>query len=128
MMKPARMAAARMPVPVAERMLKSKTAFSAGVGLSGVGAGTTGAVRTTALCRCGTSNLGANALLSCDFTAGIPHTKTSTLKRIHGAHARRILARDGGGGGARASSAASEWTAAGCAGPEVVAPFAGFHP
>src|ERR1041385_4126061 len=103
---PARMAAVRMPVPVAESQLKRKIASSGLVDLPAVGAGTTGGGRTTTLCRLTTgvfgevtpaqargcvSALPAGGLpLRTSFTCGTPQRKTRTLNNTHGTQARVI--------------------------------------
>src|SRR6185503_20204442 len=92
MIHPASNEASRIPVPVAESQLSLNTASSGGVGLAVVGTGTMGGVRTTTLCKPGTGKAGAEMLLSCFFTAGTPHTKTSTLNKTHGSHAARSFA------------------------------------
>src|SRR6185503_6802809 len=101
MIQPASNEASRIPVPVAESQLSLNTASSGGVGLSAIGIGTTGGVRTTTLFRPETGNAGEEMVLSCFFTAGTPHTKTSTLKRIHGNQAARSFAGEIGASGAR---------------------------
>jgi hypothetical protein len=88
---PAMMAARRIPLPVAESQLSLKTASSGFVGLSGVGFGTTGVVRTTTLCNSATRNAGEDCLSKAVFTKGTPQMKTSRLSRTHGVHAARIL-------------------------------------
>src|SRR6266567_363318 len=98
MTNPARNAANRIPVPVAESQLSLNTASSGGVGLSAVGKGTMGGVRTTTLCSPGTAKAGDEILLSCFFTAGTPQTKTTTLSKIHGSHAARSFAEETGAG------------------------------
>src|SRR4030081_3217537 len=84
------MAAAKMPLPVAESQLRVKIASSGFVCCSGVGGVTTGGVRTTRLCNPATWNFGAEMSLKKFFTCGTPQTKTSTLNRIHGNQARVI--------------------------------------
>src|SRR2546425_457295 len=77
-----RIAATRMPVPVADSQLNLNTAGSALPVFS-----TTGTSRNTLLCRCGTSTA-SNVLLSRDFlTCGKPHTNTHTLNNTHGTQA-----------------------------------------
>src|SRR5262249_3543426 len=87
---PATIAAAKIPVPVAESQLSTKTAGSVLGGSSGFGAGTTGGTRSTTLCNPGTLNSGADIPLSLTFVHGSPHAKTNKLNSIHGAHARTI--------------------------------------
>src|SRR5258706_4796758 len=94
MIHPASSAASRIPVPVAESQLSLNTASSGGVGLSAVGTGTMGGVRTTTLCRPETEKAGAEMLLSCFLTAGTPQTKTNTLNKIHGNQAARSFAEE----------------------------------
>src|SRR6266487_829437 len=103
MIHPASSAENRIPVPVAESQLSLNTASSGAVGLSAVGKGTMGGVRTTTLCSPGTAKAGAEILLSCFFTAGTPQTKTSTLNSSHGSHAARSLAEETGAGPGMAS-------------------------
>src|SRR5205809_5026460 len=98
MTHPARNAANRIPVPVAESQLSLNTASSGAVGLAAVGKGTMGGVRTTTMCSPGTAKAGDEILLSCFFTAGTPQTKTSTLSKIHGSHAARSFAEEIGAG------------------------------
>src|SRR5438128_1835840 len=90
MMKPARIAETRMPVPVAESQLSVKIASSGFVGFSGLGSGTTGGVRMTTLCNPATPNFGAETLFKVFFTGGRPQRKTSRLSNIHGVQARVI--------------------------------------
>src|SRR6266404_1038518 len=66
-------------------------ASSGFVGLAGVAAGTTGGVRSTRLCNPVILNAGAEILSRVFFTRGTPQMKTSTLSKIHGSHAWRIL-------------------------------------
>src|SRR5437773_9687759 len=77
-----RIAATRIPVPVADSQLNLNTAGSALPVFS-----TTGTSRNTLLWRCGTSTA-TNVLLSRDFlTCGKPHTNTQTLSSTHGTQA-----------------------------------------
>src|SRR2546426_5038895 len=74
---PATMAATKIPLPVADSQFSLKIASS---GFADGGA--TGGVRCTTLCRCDTSNFGAETLSSCCFTRGQPQMKTNTLSKI----------------------------------------------
>src|SRR4051812_43494820 len=80
--RPPSIAATRMLVPVAERMLNENTAAS------GVGAATTGATRTTTLSSPGTWICGAYMWFSHALDFGRPVVKTRTQRMIHGVHAR----------------------------------------
>src|SRR5579871_4229941 len=97
--RPERMAAMRMPEPVAVIQFNPKTAGSL------VGLGTTGGTRCTRLCSAGTGNCGLVILLggvdqcavevktfSGVFTmvlkVCVPHRKTTRLRITHGTHAR----------------------------------------
>src|ERR1051325_1290836 len=95
MKSPARMAAARIPVPVAESQLSLKTASSGLVGLSEVGEGTTGGARTTRLCNPAIWNLGSETSLRNFFIFGAPQTNTSTLNNSHGTQASQTRDRAG---------------------------------
>src|SRR2546423_7252593 len=87
---PGRMAATRIPVPVAVSQFSVKTASSGLVGFSAVGAVTTGGVRTTTLCRPATWNFGAEMLLRNPFNCGRPQRNTRRLNNTQGAQARTI--------------------------------------
>src|SRR5439155_3983484 len=69
-----------MPVPVADSQTKSNRAAS------GVGFGTTGAVRMTAPCSPGMSQRSVT-WLSAALVAGSPQVKTNTVRRAHGTQA-----------------------------------------
>src|SRR6266540_736079 len=106
MKKPAIMADARIPVPVAESQLKVNTASSGFVGFSGVGVGTTGGVRMTTLCNPATENFGAETLLRILYTCGIPQMNTSKLNNTHGTQARMTWERDVEEAGSRTAAGA----------------------
>src|SRR5215475_14589104 len=92
MTSPARSAARRIPLPVAESQFSVNTASSGLVGLSGVGSATTGGVRTTTLCKPVTLKAGEESLSNAVLTIGTPQMKTNRLNRIHGVQAARIFA------------------------------------
>src|SRR3954453_21889989 len=73
-------AARRMPDPVADSQTKSNLASS------GVGFGTTGAVRMTARCNPGTSQCGVS-VFSERLIGGNPQSNTNTVRNTHGIHA-----------------------------------------
>src|SRR5438477_9534341 len=90
-----------MPVPVAESQTRLNRASS------GLGCGTTGAVRTTARCSPGTSHPGV-VVLSAFFTGGSPHANTNPVSSTHGTQAdstaRRVSGSAVGASGAADSS------------------------
>src|ERR1700722_8079810 len=88
MPSPAQIAAAKIPVPVADNQFKANFASSGLVGFSAVGGGTIGGVRTTALCSAGTANSGADILFNVALVHGKPQTKTNNVSKIHGIQAR----------------------------------------
>src|SRR3982074_1305629 len=73
-----------MPLPDADSQLKLKTAPSA------VGFATTGGTRRTSLSRPGIGIFSSENPSRNAFVCGNPHTKTTTLRIIHGSQARRI--------------------------------------
>src|ERR671913_1999106 len=75
---PARMAATRMPVPVADAHDSAKTALSV------TGADTTGGTRSTRLCSPGTGSRTVVHASSVFLMYGSPHANTRTLRMIHG--------------------------------------------
>src|ERR1044072_92792 len=79
--RPARIAAMKHPVPVAESQLKSKRAAS------GVGLVTTGAARVMALWRSGTDHVTVVDRLIAPFTAGSPQSSTMSDRIGEGIHA-----------------------------------------
>ena len=98
MISPERMAASRIPVPVALNQFRPKTAGSL------VGLGTTGWTRSTRLCRIVTGNCGLVIWLGLVdqlavegktfsgvfihiLPVCVPHTKTMTLRTTHGIQA-----------------------------------------
>src|SRR6185437_775147 len=83
-MKPAMIAAKKMPVPAADKKLKLKIAFS------GVGDATTGGTRETSLCKLQTGILGAAIPSKKLFVCGRPQMKTTTLRTIQGSQGRNI--------------------------------------
>src|SRR2546427_12555438 len=82
--RPARIAATKHPVPVAESQLKSYRAAS------GVSLVTTGAARVTALWSKGTFQIGVVARLMAPLTAGSPHRNTKTERIAKGIQALTI--------------------------------------
>src|SRR3989442_13525892 len=88
---PAKIAAMKQAVPVAESQLKSNFAFS------GSARETTGAARVTARCSTGTShpprsNAGVVIRLSVVLIDGNPHNSTKTASTTKGVHARATCA------------------------------------
>src|SRR4029079_14538527 len=77
--------AMKIPEPVAESQLKLKTAAS------GELFATTGGTRTTILSSHITGIFGADSPSSRVLTCGKPQMKTTTLRMIHGSHARRMV-------------------------------------
>src|SRR3954463_15940900 len=102
--RPPSIAATRMLVPVAERMLKENTAGS------GVGATTTGATRTTTLSSPGTWICGAYTWFNHAFDFGSPVVKTRTQRIIQGIHARTVPDPAAGFEAARCSSGRNTFT------------------
>jgi hypothetical protein len=86
MAKPARMAAMKMLVPVAESQLIAYTAAS------GCACGTTGGTRKIIWCSVGTGRRMTEIPSSHAFMLGRPHTNTRTLRMIQGVQARRTSA------------------------------------
>ncbi len=85
MRSPARRAAKRIPVPVAESQLRLKMAGS------GVGAATTGGTRSTTLCRPVTGILMVVFASIHAEKRGRPQTKTTTLKTNQGSQALKMV-------------------------------------
>ncbi len=75
-------AATRIPLPVAESQLATKTALSA------LGCDTTGGIRNTRLSSPAIANDGLEIPSSSALTCGNPQRNTTTLRMSHGVHAR----------------------------------------